>query len=99
WNANTTGRNEDFGTKEQAQNALDAALSNPDRFLRLSRLEQVGLPLLPQDIGRQVQLLYLMYLEKQVNPGLMQRMVAKANAIEQTFNVYRATVEGKPVTD
>ena len=34
WNANVTGRDEDFQAKEEAQNRLDAALSDRERFAR-----------------------------------------------------------------
>lgn len=99
WHANTTGADADFAAKEEAQNALDAALSHGARFTRLARLNAVGEGALSGTLARQVQLLYLTYLEKQVRPDLMQAMVAKANAIEQTFNVYRASVNGQAVSD
>ena len=44
-------------------------------------------------------MLYLLYLEKQVDPELLKKMVAKANAVEKAFNVYRAKVDGKEMTD
>ena len=44
-------------------------------------------------------MLYLIYLEKQVDPALLQKITAKANAIEKAFNVYRARVDGKEMTD
>ena len=34
WNANITGRDQDFQAKEQSQNRLDAALSDRDKFAR-----------------------------------------------------------------
>ena len=40
-----------------------------------------------------------MYLEKQVDPALLKKITAKANAVEQTFNVFRAKVDGKEMTD
>ena len=50
-------------------------------------------------INRQIQLLYLQYLEKQVNPELLKKLTSKANAVEQGFNVFRATVGGQEMTD
>ena len=44
-------------------------------------------------------MLYLQYLEKQVDPELLKKITAKANAVEQAFNVYRAKVDGKEMTD
>ena len=50
-------------------------------------------------LARTIQVLYLQYLDKQVDPGLMRRMTAKANAIEKAFNVFRAQVGEKSLTD
>ena len=50
-------------------------------------------------LARQVNLMYLAYLEKQVPPDLLKKITAKANAVEQSFNVYRAKVDGQEVPD
>ena len=101
WNANITGRNEDFLKKEDAQNKIDAALSDKPMFTRLKALKEA------KDKGeladalqaRQIDLLYLQYLEKQVDPDLLKQITAKSNAVEQAFNVYRAKVDGKELAD
>jgi peptidyl-dipeptidase A len=101
WDANTTGQDEDFKKKEEAQNELDAALANPSVFSELKELKKA------KDAGkiddktyaRAVDVLYLLYLEKQVEPELLRNITAKANAVEQKFNVFRAKVGGKEMTD
>src|SRR4051794_4596998 len=40
WNANLSGKDEDFKAKEAAQNKLDAALSDRARFAELKALKQ-----------------------------------------------------------
>jgi peptidyl-dipeptidase A len=97
WQANISGKDADFEAKEAAQNRLDSALANPQRFAQLKQLHEASLsdPLL----RRQIHVLYLMYLEKQVDPNLLKRITAKANAIEKAFNVYRANVNGQLLTD
>src|SRR5262245_17707696 len=97
WNANVTGKDEDFKAKEEAQNQLDKVLSDKGRFAELKALEdaKIGDPLL----ARQIHVLYLGYLEKQVDPELLKKMTAKSNAVEKAFNVYRANVDGKEMTD
>jgi peptidyl-dipeptidase A len=97
WNANVSGRDKDFQAKEQTQNRLDAALANREKFARLKSLKAGSLkePLLK----RQIDVLYLMYLEKQVDPELLRKITAKANAIEKTFNTFRPTVKGRVITD
>lgn len=97
WNANITGKDDDFKRKEEAQNKLDAMLAESEPFARLKQLKaaKVKDPLL----ARQVEVLYLQYLEKQVDKDLLKQMTAKANAVEQAFNVFRAKVRGKELTD
>ena len=101
WNANTTGKDEDFKKKEEAQNKIDEALSDKTTFDRLKPLKsaadkgEIKDPL----TARQIELLYLQYLEKQVPAELLKKITAKANAVEQTFNVYRAKVDGQEVPD
>lgn len=101
WDANITGKDEDFKRKEEAQNKIDAALADRDRFATLKRLKdaadkrQIDDPL----TTRAIQVLYLQYLEKQVDPDLLKQITAKANVVEQAFNVYRANVDGKELTD
>ncbi len=97
WTANTTGKDADFAAKEQAENRLNESLSDPQRFEQLKQIRagQIHDPVL----ARQIQVLHLQYLEKQVDPALMKRMTAKANTIEKMFNVFRAQVGDKSLTD
>ena len=97
WNANVTGRDQDFQAKELAQNQLDAELSNTHKFARLKELKASSIR--DPQLARQVAVLYLLYLEKQVDPKLLNQITAKANAIEKTFNAYRASVNGRSITD
>ena len=71
WKANTTGKDEDFAAKEEAQNQLDRALSDTKRFAELKALRDGKLadPL----VARQIAVLYLGYLEKQVPPELLRQ--------------------------
>lgn len=97
WNANISGQDEDFKAKEEAQNKLDHALGNRERFAELKSLHDAKLadPL----VKRQIHVLYLMYLEKQVDPELLKRITSKANSIEQAFNVFRPRVGDKTYSD
>jgi len=97
WTANVTGKDEAFAAKEQAENRLNEALSNAEQFARLKQIHagEIGDPILK----RQIALLYLQYLDKQVDPALLKRMTSKANTIEKAFNVFRAKVGDKSYTD
>jgi peptidyl-dipeptidase A len=97
WNANVSGKALDFKAKEDAQNRLDAALSDHARFDRLKAIKDAK----PADakLARQIDVLYLIYLEKQVDPELLKQITAKANSIEKTFNGYRTNIAGRMITD
>ena len=96
WAANTSGKDEDYQKKQAAETRLDLCLSDPKTFAELQAIKEGGVtdPLL----RRQIAVLYLEYLAKQVDPELLKQMIAKSNAIEQAFNVYRAKVEGKELS-
>ncbi|MBI4580337.1 MAG: M2 family metallopeptidase [Planctomycetes bacterium] len=102
WNAQASGKDEDYKASEQAQNRLDAALADPAAFARLKQIRE-GLgkaePKPEPLLARQIELLYLQYLGKQLDPELLKRMTAKSTAITQTFNVYRAKVNGQELPD
>ena len=97
WQANISGKDADFAAKEAAENRLNEALADRDRFAQLKRLRQAALadPL----VRRQIELLYLVHLDKQVDAELLRRMTSKSNAIEKQFNVYRAKVGDRAYTD
>ncbi len=97
WTANITGKDEDFKNKEAAETKLALALSNREEFAALKAIKQDGLidPLL----ARQINVLYLEYLGKQIDPELLKAMSATDNAIQHAFNVYRPKVDGNEITD
>lgn len=97
WNANISGKDADFKAKEESQNKLDALLAESEPFAKLKQLK-ANMPKDPQ-LARQIEILYLQYMEKQVEKELLRQMTAKANAIEQAFNVFRAKVRGKELSD
>src|SRR3989475_8626456 len=97
WNANVSGKDADFKAKEAAQNKLDEALADQKPFAELKSIKAGKLR--DRLLARQIDVLYLMYLEKQVEPALLKKITAKANAIEQAFNVFRAKVADKAMTD
>ena len=99
WDANITGKDEDFKRKEEAQNKIDEALADRAAFAEVKELKEDAKDIDDPVLRRAIDVLYLTYLEKQVDPELLKKMVAKANAVEKTFNKFRATVDGKEMTD
>ncbi len=99
WNASTSGKDEDFKNKEEAQNRLDKALADPTTFAELKALHDKRKEIDDAIIARAIEVLYLLYLEKQVDTDLLKKMSNKSNTIEKAFNEYRAKVDGKEMTD
>src|SRR5262249_39420791 len=99
WDANTSGKDEDFARKEKTQNRIDEALADPAAFAEVKALKGQAKDIDDPVLRRAVEVLYLTYLEKQVDKELMKKMVAKANAVEKAFNKFRATVDGQEMTD
>jgi peptidyl-dipeptidase A len=97
WKANTTGKDEDFAAKVEAENKYNEALSNRERFAKLKAIKDANVK--DRLLAREIDVLYRMYLEKQVDPELLKRITSKANEIEQAFNVYRAKLNGHEITD
>jgi peptidyl-dipeptidase A len=98
WDANISGKDEDFKRKEEAQNRIDEALADHEKFAELKQIREKG-GISDSVLARQIEVLYLAYLEKQVDPELLKKMVEKSNVVEKAFNVYRAKVDGKELTE
>ena len=99
WDANTSGKDEDYDRKEKIQNKIDKALADPKAFQEVKTLRDKAKDIDDPLVRRSIDLLYFTYLEKQVDTELLGKIVAKANAVEQAFNKYRAMVGGKELTD
>jgi peptidyl-dipeptidase A len=101
WTANTTGKDEDFKRKEDAQNRIDEALADPASFQELKALRDAVTAKTIDDplVARGIEILYLQYLEKQVDPAMLKRINSLANEVEKKFNNYRAEVDGKQLSD
>ena len=99
WNANISGKDEDFKKKEEAQNRIDEALADAEKFKELKEIKQNGKQIDDPVLARAIEVLYLAYLEKQIDTAHLKKMVEKSNTVEKKFNKFRALVDGKEMTD
>ena len=97
WVANTTGSDAAFQKKEAIETRLDLLLANRETFAELKAIH--ALPIRDPLVARQIAVLYLEYLGRQVNPELIKEMSARSNAVEKAYSVYRARVGGKELTE
>ncbi len=98
WDANITGKEEDFKRKEDAQNKIDAFLSNKAAFAEIKGLKARG-KIDDPVLKRAIDVIYLAYLEKQVDPELLKKMTALSNSVEKKFSNFRAMIDGKEMPD
>jgi len=97
WDANLSGKDADYRKKEEAETRLELKLANPKPFAELKAIRSQ--PVEDRLLARQIAVLHLQYLPRQVDPELLKQMLAISNRVEQTFNVYRAKVNGKELSD
>jgi peptidyl-dipeptidase A len=98
WNANITGKDEDFKKKEEAQNQIDAVLSDKNAFQEVKTIKEAG-SIDDPVLKRAIDVIYLAYLEKQLDPELLKKMTALSNAVEKKFSTFRAKVDSTEMTD
>jgi peptidyl-dipeptidase A len=91
WDAMMTGKKEAFKKKEEAQNKIDAFLSDKKQFARIKALKETG-KIDDPVTKRAISIIYLMCLEKQLDGDLLKEMTKLGNEIEQKFTTFRAKV-------
>ena len=97
WQANTTGSDEAFKKKEEIETKLDLLLANRETFAELKAIH--AQPIRDRLVARQIAVLYLEYLGRQLDPELIKEMTTRSNAVEKAYSVYRAEVGGKELTE
>jgi peptidyl-dipeptidase A len=97
WAASTSGKDEDFRKKQEAETRLDLQLADQAVFAQLKEIHQQ--PIRDRLLARQIEVLYRQYLARQVEPDLLKAINAKSNEVEQAFNVHRAVVGDKKLTE
>ncbi len=97
WNAALKGQSEDYETYSKVELELKQVYSDPKDFELIKAFKESGNikdPLL----ARQLEVLYLGYLQNQIEPELLEAIVQKGAKIEERFNTFRGKIDGKPVS-
>ncbi|HUT31439.1 MAG TPA: M2 family metallopeptidase [Sedimentisphaerales bacterium] len=98
WEAANSGGGEDYNRVSELEFEIRQVYSDADDFALLRQIResgQVNNPLL----ARQLEVLYHAYLENQIDPGLLKRIVELGTEIEKNFSTFRGTMDGEKVTD
>ena len=89
---------EDYKRSEELQLAEKTLYSDPATFARLKTWRSGGAVEDPI-LARELDLLYLAFLGNQLPAEMLAELVARETALERTFNTFRATLDGKAVSD
>ena len=76
WEANTTGSDEAFRKKEEIETRLGLLLANRETFAELKAIHAAADP--RSAVARQIAVLYLQYLGRQIDPELIKEMTARS---------------------
>lgn len=98
WEAATTGKEDAYAKQAELQTKLETVYTDPKAFAYLKKLRAKGVVQDPK-LRRQLEILYLKYLGRQVDPELLKQIIAKATAAEQKFATFRGKVNEQEVTD
>jgi peptidyl-dipeptidase A len=98
WGAATTGKPEDYKRASQATLKIRRIYSNPQKFALIKNFKESGQVKDPL-LARQLDVLYRSYLENQIGPELLKKIVDLSTKIEEKFSTFRGTIRGKKVTD
>jgi peptidyl-dipeptidase A len=98
WVSSISGKDEDFARRTDLDNQMDRLFSNRADFARIKAWRNGGQVKDPA-LKRQLEILYLSFLPKQVDTKLLERMSELSAQVDQIFNTYRADLAGKKASE
>jgi peptidyl-dipeptidase A len=98
WKAANSGKPEDYDKVSELTLKVRQVYSNPQEFAFLKEVKESG-QVRDAILARQLDVLYNSYLESQIEPELLKKIVDLGTKIEKNFSTFRGTIEGKKVTD
>ena len=98
WKAANTGKPEDYDRFSELQLKIRQIYSNPEEFALVKKFKESG-QIKDIELSRQVDGLYSYYLENQIEPELLKKIVELSTKIEKDFSIFRGTIGGKKVTN
>jgi peptidyl-dipeptidase A len=98
WNASATGEKKFYDEQAAVELEVRTIYSNKQEFEQLKKLKDAG-NIKDTLLQRQLIVIYNNYLTNQNDTTLMRKIVEKAAAVQNKFNVFRPTIDGKEVSD
>jgi peptidyl-dipeptidase A len=97
WDASVTGDKAKYKQASELELRLTAIRSSKSDFKKIKDFlkEDIKDPVLK----REMEILYETFAPNQGDPALLKQIIEKQSAVEQKFNTFRATLNGKAVPD
>ena len=97
WDAAITGNSEDYDKFSKLELEIRQIYSNPKDFTLLKSIKESG-EVKDAKLARQLDELYNAYLENQIEPQLLKKIVDLGTEIEKNFSTFRGTIGTEKVT-
>ena len=98
WNANISGKEEDYSRFAELQTKFSLFHSNKETFKRIENIKASKAITDPIQ-ARQLEIIYLTYLNYQADTSIQKEIIQIQNQIEQKYSTFRAEIDGKLYTD
>ncbi|MCX7943343.1 MAG: M2 family metallopeptidase [Deltaproteobacteria bacterium] len=90
------GNETDYKKAAELETLYRLKLSDKEKFTKLSEYKKGYIK--DKILKREVEILYLMFLENQLDKDLIEELVKRSSEIEKKFNTFRAKIDDKEVT-
>lgn len=98
WKASISGNPEEYKKLSEYELKIRGIYSNHEEFLILEKAKKSKNEF-DSTTNRQINILFNNYLENQIDPQKMKKIVIIENKIEENFSTFRASIQGKKVTN
>lgn len=98
FNASISGKDEDYTKSAELQFELEKIYTNKDDFAKLKTFKESG-KITDTLLMRQLELLYLNYVDKQIEEAKVEELINLQSAVENKYSTFRAVINGDSVTD
>jgi len=98
WDASTTGKSEYYDKLSELQIRIRRIHSDHQEYTFLKDVKESG-KVKDARLTRQLDKLYNAYLQNQIEPGLLERIVDADTKVQEKYNNFRGAIDGKKVTN
>ncbi len=98
WDAATTGTDDAYARRQEADKAIAELHSNKTTFEQLKGIRSRN-HLSSNIAKRELEVLYHSFLSKQADPDLTQKIIELKASVDKIFNTHRSLVDGQRMTE